>query len=386
MYKFLFPIFVSFCLFSCFDRTDAVGWEYNNPHNGGFQKVPYIEQETPPGMVMVEGAEILVNYTENKKDSLVVSTFYISKYEETNGQYLAYLSYAKRYYSEPTYKNALPDTTVWKKENIDSNKCIYFINNYLRSPYYEDFPVVGLTPIQINNYASWKTDRLNEFILIREGVLPVHTEAKDSSNLFTTEAYLMNQYPTYDDEILDLNPNTRGELDERHVRMEDGVLFPHIRMLTSTEWQLAHLNIGNEKHKYLKTAKPFRFKKYDKDEYFSYLNDVKKETKNEKFPVNIRIKGLNKVYYASRNNYEVYGLNTNASEIVGDSAFYQIIGGSFKDPIPDNSAVFVDGKYEITHPLHNSKSLDHNQSGLYGFRLAMDRLGSPIAFKRRTHK
>jgi len=33
----------------------TTGWNYNDPNNGGYEKVPYIEQETGPGLVLIEG-------------------------------------------------------------------------------------------------------------------------------------------------------------------------------------------------------------------------------------------------------------------------------------------------------------------------------------------
>ena len=43
-------------LSSCEKATSgATGWAYNDPKNGGYEKVEYIEQETGPGLVLVEG-------------------------------------------------------------------------------------------------------------------------------------------------------------------------------------------------------------------------------------------------------------------------------------------------------------------------------------------
>jgi hypothetical protein len=64
-----------------------MGWEYNNPKSSGFQKVPFVEQETAPGMILVEGGEYHISGFGDK-DTLQINSFYISKCEETNGQYL----------------------------------------------------------------------------------------------------------------------------------------------------------------------------------------------------------------------------------------------------------------------------------------------------------
>ncbi len=37
-----------------YESSSITGWDYNNPKNGGFQKVPYAEQETGPGLILIE--------------------------------------------------------------------------------------------------------------------------------------------------------------------------------------------------------------------------------------------------------------------------------------------------------------------------------------------
>ena len=45
----------AFLVSSCSNEaSNATGWDYNNPNQGGFQKVPFIDQETGPGLLLVE--------------------------------------------------------------------------------------------------------------------------------------------------------------------------------------------------------------------------------------------------------------------------------------------------------------------------------------------
>ena len=46
-----------------------------------------------------------------------------------------------------------------------------FLNNYLRHPAYRDYPVVGVSWEQANDYCTWRTDRVNERILIDAGLI-----------------------------------------------------------------------------------------------------------------------------------------------------------------------------------------------------------------------
>ena len=38
-----------------YERSGATGWAYNFYENGGFERTPYFEQETGPGLIFVEG-------------------------------------------------------------------------------------------------------------------------------------------------------------------------------------------------------------------------------------------------------------------------------------------------------------------------------------------
>jgi len=48
------------------DSSSATGWEYNNPKNGGYLKVDYSEQETGPGLVLIEGGTFTMGRTEQE--------------------------------------------------------------------------------------------------------------------------------------------------------------------------------------------------------------------------------------------------------------------------------------------------------------------------------
>ena len=46
-----------------------------------------------------------------------------------------------------------------------------YVDYYLRHPSYRDYPVVGVNWLQATNFCAWRTDRVNEQILIREGII-----------------------------------------------------------------------------------------------------------------------------------------------------------------------------------------------------------------------
>ena len=120
--------------------------------------------------------------------------------------------------------------------------------NYLRHPAFQDHPVVGITWQQAKNFAKWRTDRVNEQILVSEGYLregAITPDSIDDGYTFDSKLYLLDPSSVYGGKMNDLvsdkskESNEEGEEKIDYATMEKGVLLPEYRLPTEAEWEYA---------------------------------------------------------------------------------------------------------------------------------------------------
>lgn len=287
------------------NSRSLTGWTDKDKASAGFSSVQnYKGQKTPPGMVLVEGGTFTMGHVQDDvmfdwnttPMQQQVRSFYMDEAEVTNKEYIFFLEWMEKVFPKDNenyqyiYESTLPDTLVWR-DRLGFNESL--TETYLRHPSYANYPVVGVSWVQATRYCNWRTDRVNEKILMEKGILKnlynldtLKVEGKDN---FVTDTYLLDPTFLFDGDSTiykrglpsqqprkrgDARP-VRGQFQGRHVKTSDGILMPKFRLPTETEWEFAaKANSENREYNTLAGRKKFPWNgRYTRNKSAKYQGD-----------------------------------------------------------------------------------------------------------------
>ncbi len=207
------------------DYSTATGL-YFNEGDTTFQVHDFEEQPQGPNLVYIEGGRMVLGSFEedillardNLERTVTVASFYMDETEVANIHWLEYMFYAKGEKSftdsaaQAAYiKSITPREDVWEGRLAFNDP---YQEYYLRYPGFRFFPVVGVSWVQANAYAAWRTKAVNRKML--------------------RDAMEKGQYEPDSATLASLKPE-----EEFVPPIESGIALPAYRLPSEAEWEYA---------------------------------------------------------------------------------------------------------------------------------------------------
>ena len=170
--------------------------------------------------------------------------YYISSFPITNIEYITFLCWLANVYIDYPIEllKAFPDLEENYIDSLANNnfKIEQFpllINSskinreYIFNPKFLYYPVTGITWVQAMQFCFWLSDRYNESVAIRVGLLKWNSGQRDEAN-FNTEAYINDQYEGIISHLI-FDPSYKNN--ERPAKWKDRIFYPSFRLPSKNE-------------------------------------------------------------------------------------------------------------------------------------------------------
>ena len=126
---------------------------------------------------------------------LISENIYCDQTEVSNFEWFCFMNWTEEKFGleSQEYLNTCPDKDVWKR----ADSCNLSMDQYyLTNPAYRDYPVIGISQNQANNFSKWRSDRVFEYMLIDAGIIK-----EDTSIIFTVQKFFTNQIERLNSDI-----------------------------------------------------------------------------------------------------------------------------------------------------------------------------------------